>query len=406
MLTRFYLALRAAGIPASLTEFLTLLEALQRGVIPSRIDAFYQLARTILVKDERHYDRFDRAFGAFFDATAPDPIQLAAEIPADWLRRQFERHLSEEEKRRVQALGGWQRLIDTLRERLREQDGAHHGGSKWIGTGGTSPFGAYGYHPEGVRIGQRGGRERRAVKVWERRDYANLADDVELGTRNFKVALRRLRRFAREGAPEQLDLDDTIRATARNAGLLDLRMVPERHNAVKVLLLLDVGGSMDEHVRDCETLFSAARSEFRHLRPLYFHNCVYEQLWTDAGRRAGTLLDTREVLRTYAADYRLILVGDAAMSPYEIAVAGGSVDHWNEEPGAVWLRRLLAAYPHAVWLNPLPREHWERIQSIAMIRRLMSGRMFTLTPAGLEEAIRELGHRAAERTVEEDSLID
>src|SRR5262245_1204365 len=390
MLIQFFLMLRAAGVPASITEFLALLESLAAGIVGpgahgqglAAVDQFYHLARSILVKDERHFDRFDRAFAAHFRGAELAFEALLAEVPADWLRRSLELHLSDEEKARIESLGGWDALMKALRERLQEQKARHEGGNKWIGTGGTSPFGAHGYNPEGVRIG--GGGSGRAVKVWERREYANLDDSAGLGWRNVKLALRRLRRFARQGAADMLDLDGTIDATARNAGLLDLKMVPERHNAVKVLLFLDVGGSMEGHVRLCEELFSAARSEFKHLEHFYFHNFIYEYVWRDNRRRFSQHTPTLEVMRTYGPDYRLILVGDATMSPYEITQPGGSVEHWNEESGAVWFSRLLAAYPHHVWLNPEPVERWDCTPSIRLTRELTAERMFPLTLQGLD----------------------
>ena len=313
------------------------------------------------------------------------------DLPAEWLRRMAERHLTPEERAQIEALGGFDKLMDTLRERLKEQQGRHQGGSKWIGTAGTSPFGAYGYNPEGVRIGQDGSRHRRAVKVWDRREFRDLDDGVELGTRNIKLALRRLRRFARTGAATELDMPGTIRATAHNAGSLDLKMVPERHNAVKVLLFLDVGGSMDDHIRASEELFSAARSEFKHLQFYYFHNCPYERLWQSNARRRDQAVPTEEVIRTYGPDYRAIFVGDATMSPYEIAVPGGSVEHWNDEAGSAWMGRLLGHWRRSAWLNPVPREYWRGAESIGMVRTLMEDRMYPLTPGGLEEMIRELG---------------
>ncbi len=390
MLTELFFKLRAAAVPVSLTELLSLLEALQQRVAMLDLTEFYYLCRAALVKDERYYDRFDQVFGAHFEGREAAFEELFGELPLEWLRKQAEAHLSEEEKARIEALGGLDKVLEALRQRLAEQQGAHHGGAKWIGTGGTSPFGAYGYNPEGVRIGQDGGRNRRAIKVWDRREYRNLDDSVQLGTRNIKLALRKLRRFAREGRAEELDLDGTIRSTARNGGWLDIRMVPERHNAVKVLLFLDVGGSMDYHVRVCEELFSAARSEFKHLEYFYFHNFVYEHLWQNNRRRHDERLATEQVIRTYGADHKLILVGDASMSPYEIAVVGGSVEHWNEEPGAVWLQRLLDAFPSAVWLNPEPQAQWDHTQSVGMTGKLMGGRMHPLTLAGLEAAIKTL----------------
>jgi len=391
MLIRFFLMLRAAGVPVSITEFLALLEALEARLIGLSAEDFYWVARTVLVKDERHYDRFDRVFAAHFRG-AQDLFEalLASEVPADWLRKDFELSLSREEKARIAALGGWDALMETLRKRLEEQKARHQGGNRWIGTGGTSPFGAHGYNPEGVRIGGETAGNRRAVKVWERREFANLDDSVELGTRNVKLALRRLRRFARQGATEILDLDGTIDSTARRAGLLDIRMVPERHNAIKVLLFLDIGGSMDDHVRICEELFSAARGEFKHLEYFYFHNFVYESVWKDNRRRHGERTTLARVMHTYGQDYRLVVVGDATMSPYEIIQPGGSIEHWNEEPGAAWMKRLLASYPRHVWLNPEPRERWEFTPSIRITRELFEDRMYPLTLAGLDRAMRTL----------------
>ncbi len=390
MLVKFFFLLRDAGVPVTIPEFLTLLEALSAGLADASAERFYHLARTCLVKDERHYDRFDRAFAVHFKGAEDSFAVLSSDLPADWLAKLAEKNLSDEEKARVAALGGWEKLMQTLRERLAEQKGRHQGGDKWVGTAGTSPFGAYGFNPEGVRIGQDASRNRRAVKVWDRREFANLDDDVELGTRNMKLALRRLRRFARRGAAEELALADTIDATARAGGWLDVKMVPERRNVVKVLLLLDIGGSMDDHVRASAELFSAARSEFKHLEQFYFHNMPYERLWRDNRRRGGTEVPTFEVMRTYAPDYRLIIVGDATMSPYEISHAGGSVEHWNAESGETWLRRLLAAYPHHAWINPQSRALWEETPSIAILRALLESTMYPLTLAGLDDAIAEL----------------
>ncbi|WP_334157301.1 vWA domain-containing protein [Oryzomicrobium sp.] len=392
MLIDFFLHLKQRGLPVSVTEFLTLLEALQARVVAVDSESFYLLARTTLVKDESRYDLFDAAFGEYYQglAAAPDPLaDLQRALPREWLELLAKRVLSAEERAALEKLG-WDELFKRLEERLAEQKERHAGGSKWIGTGGTSPFGHGGYHPEGIRIGGPSAGNRTAVKVWEKREYQNLADDVELGTRNIKVALRRLRRFARQGAATELDLDATIAGTARNAGTLDLHLRPERHNAVKVLLCLDVGGSMDDHVRVCEELFSAARSEFKHLEHYYFHNCVYENLWRDNRRRHDERVPTWQVLHTYPADYRLIFVGDATMSPYEIIQPGGSVEHWNEEPGAAWLKRMLAAYPRAVWLNPVRESHWPHSHSLRMVRELMGERMFPLTLDGLGRAIRAL----------------
>ncbi|QCG98448.1 VWA domain-containing protein [Azospirillum sp. TSA2s] len=395
MFTSFFFDLRKAGVPVSLTEYLTLMEAMKQGTASFRVEDFYYLSRACLVKDERNLDRFDRVFGATFkgltdDAPSGEEVPVT-DLPEEWLRKLAERFLTDEEKAQVQALGGWDKLMETLAQRLAEQKGRHQGGSKWIGTAGTSPFGAYGYNPEGVRIGQHESRHRRAVKVWDRREFKNLDDRVEIGTRNIKVALRRLRKFARSGAASELDLPGTIRATANNAGWLDLKMVPERHNTIKVLLFLDIGGSMDDHIRLVEELFSAARSEFKHLEHFYFHNCIYEGVWRDNARRHTERLSTWDVLHTYPADYKLVFVGDAAMSPYEIVYPGGSVEHWNEEAGQVWMQRLLSVYAKAVWLNPTPPQYWDYTESTRLLQRLMGGRMFPLTLEGLDGAMRELG---------------
>jgi uncharacterized protein len=386
--------LRAAGIPVSPTEFLTLHEVLRERAVACSVEEFYVVARATLVKDERHYDRYDRVFSehlAGIESLLSSPT--GASIPEGWLRAIAELTLSEEERRKIATMGGLDALLAALDERLREQRERHEGGSKWIGTAGRSPFGAYGDNPEGVRIGQDRSRQRSAIKVWDRRDFRNLDGAVELGTRNMKLALRRLRRFAREGAAEELDLGGTIDATARNAGLLDLKLRPERRNSVKLLLFLDVGGSMDDHVRVCEELFSAARSEFRHLEYFYFHNCVYESVWKDNRRRHEQRVPTREILRTYGADYRLVFVGDAAMGPYEIVQTGGSVEHWNDEPGAVWLDRLLKAFPRAVWLNPEAESRWGHVTSIGVMQRIVQGRMFPLNPIGIDRAMRTLNRR-------------
>ncbi len=390
MLVNFFFELRKGGVPVTLTEFLTLLEALRRQVAWASAQEFYYLARTTLVKDERHYDRFDRVFAETFNGAQRMFDEIVAKVPDEWLRALAARTLTEEEKRKVEALGGWEKLLETLRQRLREQKERHEGGSKWIGTQGTSPFGANGYNPEGIRIGQAGSRNRRAVKVWDQREYRNFDDSVELGTRNLKLALRKLRKFAREGAADQLDLDGTISATARNAGLLDLKLVPERRNTVKVLLFLDVGGSMDDHIRICEELFSAARSEFKHLEHFYFHNFLYENAWKDNRRRFSATTPVTQILRTYGHDYRVIFVGDATMSPYEITQPGGSIEHWNKEAGAVWMQRVAAAYPRLVWLNPENPQRWEYTASVRITRELVSDRMFPVTIQGLDSAIAAL----------------
>jgi uncharacterized protein len=394
VLIRFFLMLRAAAVPVSLTEFLALLEGLKARLADYSVEEFYFLARTVLVKDERHYDRYDRVFSAHFRGVEQAFTTLTSTpIPDEWLRKQAELLLSPEERAKLAAAGGFEALLEALKQRLREQQGRHQGGNKWIGTAGRSPFGAYGYNPEGIRIGQDGSREHRAVKVWDQREFRNLDDSVEIGTRNIKLALRRLRRFAREGAAEELDLGGTIDATARNAGWLDLKLVPERHNAVKVLLFLDVGGSMDGHVRLCEELFTAARGEFKHLEYYYFHNFVYETVWKDNRRRHAERIPTLEVMRTYGPDYRLVFVGDATMGPYEIVQPGGSIEHWNEEPGSAWLERLRRAYPKHAWLNPEPEERWQYVQSIGVARALLEGRMFPLTLAGIDRAMRALNSR-------------
>ena len=388
MLADFFYHLRRHRVPVSVKEYLTLLEALRSHVMPPRLDDFYFLARATLVKDEALYDRYDQAFAAYYRGIAAQ-LPPSGEVPADWLLKQFERTLTPEEKAAIEK-HGWGKLMELLRERLKEQKERHAGGSKWIGTGGTSPFGNGGYHPEGVRVGGQSAGNRTAVKVWDMRQFRDYDDQVELGTRNFKVALRRLRRFAREGADLELDLDETISRTARNAGSLDLQMVPERHNTVKVLMLLDVGGSMDDHIARIEELFSAARSEFRNLEVYYFHNCPYESLWQANSRRQSERFDTWDILRKFNADWRLIIVGDATMSPYEILQPGGSVEHYNKEPGAEWVKRLVEAWPKSVWLNPEPQASWEYRQSIQLMRGLVQDRMYPVTVAGLEQAMRVL----------------
>ncbi len=390
MFYNFFTELRQAGVPVSIKEYLMLMGAMEKGVADYNIDNFYYLSRSALVKDERHLDRFDQVFGHIFKGLERSDEETVAEIPEEWLKKLAELYLSEEEKKEIEALGGWEKLMETLKKRLEEQQKRHQGGNKWIGTAGKSPFGAYGYNPEGVRIGQKESRNRRAVKVWDRREYKNLDDRVEIGTRNIKVALRRLRKFIRQGLPTELDMPDTIRSTANNAGYLDIKMVPERRNSVKVLLFLDAGGSMDDHVKVCEELFSAARSEFKHLEFFYFHNCLYERVWKDNRRRHTEKIDTWEVLRTYPADYKVIFVGDATMSPYEIVYPGGSVEHWNEEAGNVWMERVLSLYQRAIWLNPQPREVWDYYESLRVIKTVMNDRMYPLTLEGLDEGMREL----------------
>lgn len=389
MFVTFFHELKAANVPVTLGEYLTLLKGMDADITEQRIENFYYLARIALVKDERHLDAFDQIFGRVFKGFATSGEAIEAHIPEDWLRAAARLYLSEEEKQKIAELGGWDQIMAELAKRLAEQKGRHQGGSKWIGTGGTSPYGAYGYNPAGVRIGQKENRGFRAIKVWDKREFQDLADDVELGVRNIKVALRRLRRFARTGAAEELDLGGTIRSTAHR-GYLDIHMVPERRNAIKVLMFFDIGGSMDWHVKTAEELFSAARSEFKHLEHFYFHNCLYESVWKNNARRASERTTTWDVLHTYAADYKVIFVGDASMSPYEISTPGGSVEHMNEETGAVWMRRLTDVYSHCVWLNPVPREHWDWTPSIKMMRDLIRGRMYPLTLGGLDEAIKEL----------------
>jgi len=392
MFQPFFENLRKAAIPVSLREYLTFLEGLKAGLATYDIEAFYFLARAAMGKDERNIDKFDRAFSASFSGLEELPAEAvlnAVDIPEEWIRKMAEKHLSEEERREIEALGGFDKLMETLKERLKEQEGRHQGGSKWIGTAGTSPFGAYGYNPEGVRIGQKESRHQRAVKVWDKREFKNLDGDVELGTRNIKVALKRLRRWVREGAAEELDLSGTIRATAEH-GYLDVKTRPERHNAVKVLLFLDVGGSMDPHIKVVEELFSAARSEFKHLEYFYFHNCLYEGVWRDNRRRWDAQTPTHEVLRTYGPDYKCIFVGDASMSPYEIAYPGGANEHWNKEAGQVWLERARAQWSSNLWINPVPEAYWGHTHSIQMIREIFNDQMVPMTLAGLERGMREL----------------
>ena len=386
MLTGFFLHLKSFRLPVSTREFLTLLEALDERVVSLSLDDFYLLARTTLVKSEEHFDRFDVAFGSYFKGVEAI-FDVRAKIPEEWLRAEFLRHLTDEERRQVEATGGLDALLETFRRRLEEQRGRHAGGRKWIGTGGTSPFGAYGYNPEGIRVGPEGSGSRSAVKVWDERNFRNLDGDVELNTRNIKVALRRLRRFAREGVPDELDLDGTIEGTARNAGWLDLRLQPERRNRVKVLLFLDVGGSMDPHVALCEELFSAARAEFRHLETFYFHNCIYDHVWKDNRRRRSERTGTLELIRTYGPDWKAIVVGDAAMSPYELTQVGGSVEYANDEPGIAWLARIFQHFRSVIWWNPEPARGWEYTRSTQMVLQALGPRMFPLTLDGIAKGI-------------------
>jgi uncharacterized protein with von Willebrand factor type A (vWA) domain len=389
MFMRFFSELRQARVPVTLKEYLVLMEALDKSVIDRSVDDFYYLSRATLVKDEKNLDKFDRVFGHVFKGLETVAEGITADIPAEWLKALTEKFLTEEEKAQIEAMGGFEKLMEMLQERLREQTKRHEGGNKMIGTGGTSPFGANGYNPEGVRIGQDKGRHGRAVKVWDKREYKNLDDSVELGTRNIKVALRRLRKFAREGAPDELDLDGTIKGTSRK-GYLDIVMRPERRNKIKVLIFFDIGGSMDSHIKLCEELFSAARTEFKNLEFFYFHNCLYEGVWKDNRRRHTEKIPTWDVLHKYPHDYKVIFVGDATMSPYEITYPGGSVEHWNEEPGAIWMDRVSQIYPSMVWLNPTPERHWNYTQSIEVMKTLVGDRMYPLTIEGLDKAMREL----------------
>ena len=386
MLVNFFQGLKDGGVPVTPRELLDLLAAMNKQLVFGSIDDFYNLSRAVMVKDEKYYDRFDRAFGLHFrDLEGVDDV-IEALIPDDWLRSEFVKQLSEEDKAKIESLGGLEKLIDEFKKRLEEQEKRHEGGNKWVGTGGTSPFGNDGFHPEGIRVGGQG-KNKKAVKVWDRRDFKNLDDSVEIGTRNIKVALRRLRKFARTGSADELDLDDTISSTAKNAGLLDIKMVPERHNAVKVLLFLDVGGSMDPHVKVCEELFSAARSEFKHLKHFYFHNFLYDNVWENNIRRHNQRTPLHDVMHKFGHDYKVVIVGDASMSPYEIVQPGGSVEHWNEEPGAVWLERLRSTYEKSVWLNPVPEDEWQYTQSISIANQLMEEKMYPLTLGGLEDAM-------------------
>jgi uncharacterized protein with von Willebrand factor type A (vWA) domain len=390
MFVNFFHELKSAGLPVTLKEYLTLMAAMEAGVADYKVEHFYYLSRSALVKDERNLDKFDRVFGHIFkglDSLSAE--ELLANIPEEWLRKLNEKFLSDDEKAQIEALGGWEKIMEELKKRLEEQEKRHQGGSKWIGTGGTSPFGAYGYNPAGIRIGQKESRHKRAIKVWDKREFKDLDDTVELGTRNIKVALRRLRKFARQGAPEELDLDDTIRSTATR-GYLDLKLVPEKRNTIKVLLFFDVGGSMDPFIRSCEELFSAARAEFKHMEYFYFHNCLYEGVWKENRRRHGERMDTWVVLHTYGSDYKIIFVGDASMSPYELTHAGGSVEHMNSEAGALWLQRVTQIYANCVWLNPSPQKYWHYTPSIDYIRQLFEDRMYPLTLEGIDAVIKEL----------------
>ena len=389
MFTTFFMELKSAKVPVTLKEYLMLLEAMDTDVADGKVENFYYLARAALVKDERHLDKFDQVFGHVFKGLDLMSETVNAEIPEEWLRSVSQLHLSDEDKAKIEALGGWDKIMEELRKRLEEQKGRHQGGNKWIGTGGKSPYGADGYNPAGIRIGQKTNRNNRAIKVWDKRDFKDFDDNVELGTRNIKVALRRLRKFARQGAPDELDLDSTIQGTAHK-GYLDIHLRAERRNTVKVLMFFDVGGSMDYHIKGVEELFSAARAEFKHLEFFYFHNCPYERVWKDNGRRWSETTATWDVLHKYPADYKVIFVGDASMSPYEISVAGGSVEHMNEEAGSVWMKRITDIYEHAVWLNPIPEDTWAWTPSTKMLKDMMEGRMYPLTLGGLERAMKEL----------------
>ena len=390
MFTKFFHELKSAGLPVSLREYLTLMEAMDADLASRQVEHFYYLSRTALVKDERHLDKFDQVFGHVFKGieSLAEGVETA-EVPEEWLKLMSQKYLSEEDKAKIEALGGWDKLMETLKERFAEQEKRHEGGSKWIGTGGTSPFGSGGYNPEGVRIGNEGKRQGRAVKVWEKRDYKNLDDDIALGTRNIKMALRRLRRFARKGAQDEFDLGGTIDATAR-AGYLDIQMRPERRNMIKVLIFFDVGGSMDPYIRVCEELFSAARAEFKHMEYFYFHNCLYDYVWKDNRRRWTEKIPTWDILHKYPHDYKVIIVGDASMSPYEITVPGGAVEYFNDEPGALWMQRLTGVYERAVWLNPIEEKSWDYVGSIQLLRELMGERMYPLTLGGIDDAMSEL----------------
>lgn len=390
MLIRFFNALRKEKVPVSLGELFNLLECLKQNFAFADMDQFYLLARMCMVKDEKYYDRFDRAFSRYFKELSVLDDLLIDAIPDEWLRKQFEASLTDEERAAIETMGGLEKLMEEFRKRLQEQKERHEGGNKWIGTGGTSPYGAYGFNPQGIRVGQQEGREGRAVKVWDRRDYRDLDDSVEIGTRNIKMALRRLRKFARAGAQDELDIDDTISSTARKGGLLDIKMVPERHNTVKVLIFFDVGGSMDPYVQLCEELFSAARTEFKHLEYFYFHNFIYESVWKQSRRRQAETTPLFDILHKYSKDYKVIFVGDATMAPYEITHVGGSIEHYNEEAGVVWMQRLTENFDHVAWINPVPKEHWEHGYSIAVVRQLLEDRMYPMSVKGLEEAMTQL----------------
>ena len=390
MLIKFFQEVRAAKVPASLKEFLDLMHALEQKIVFADIDEFYYLSRLCLVKDEKHFDKFDRAYGAYFEGIETLDDLFKEMIPEDWLKAEFEKNLTDEEKAQIEAMGGLEALMEAFKERLEEQKKKHQGGNKMIGTGGTSPFGANGYNPEGFRIGQKSGRHGRAVKVWEKRGYKDLDGDVTLGIRNIKMALRRLRKFARQGAAEELDLDNTIRSTARNAGFLDIKMVPERHNSIKVLLFFDVGGSMDPHIKVCEELFSAARLEFKHMEYFYFHNFIYESVWKDNLRRTHESTSLYDLLHKYSPDYKVIFVGDASMAPYEITHPGGSIEHWNEEAGAVWMQRLTDHFEKVIWINPLPEHYWGEGGSLGITKQLLEHKMYPMTVEGLEAGMKYL----------------
>ena len=389
MFIDLFLTLRKHKVPVSLRELLDLIALLKKGVVFADVEAFYHLAKIVMVKDEIHYDKFDGAFAEYFDGVQKIDI-FDNVIPEEWLRKKFENELSQEEKDKLTALGGLDELMKTLKERLAEQEKRHEGGSKWVGTGGKSPFGAYGYNPEGIRVGQDGNRNNRAVKVWDKREFKNFDQDRELGTRNIKLALKKLRKFARTGASEKLDINTTIRSTAKNGGLLDVHMEPERHNSVKVLMFFDIGGSMDEYIHTCEELFSAAHTEFKHLEFFYFHNCVYERLWKDNSRRRHDTVDLEEIIRTFGSDYKVIFVGDATMGPYEIVAPGGSVEHWNEKPGVDYMQRILGHFNKVAWLNPQPENQWDYYHSISIIKSLIGDKMFPLTVDGIGRAIKEI----------------